>query len=206
MDKSTVYDLLVEILPPDRAERLCNRLYHAFGTTERIMRALCEDLMTVEGVDSAVASYFPLVCALASRRRCEGFGIGDTFSESAFVRYLSGIFLGTSVENVYLFSIGEADTVVGIDVIGRGSVNTSHVAVRLALETALRRNAREVIVAHNHPGGVCRPSMDDLRTTNALAAAFRSVGMRLRSHYIVAGDSFERIAESEIPSAESVIS
>lgn len=203
MDKSCIYDLLCEVVKPERAALLCDRLYHAFGTTERIMRVSAEDLLAIEGVDTSIVAYFQLVCALASRRRCEGFHLGDTFSESALVRYLSGVFLGVAVETVYLFSLDTSESVVGVDVLSRGSVNTSHVTIRLALETALRRGAREVIVAHNHPGGVSRPSMDDLRTTNALAAAFRSVGIRMRSHYIVAGDSFERITESEIPTAQS---
>ena len=162
------------------------------------MRARGEDLMAVEGIDAALAAYFPLVSALASRRRCEAFRIGDTFNEPAFVRYLSGVFLGIAVECVYLFSLDADDAVVGVDLLSSGSVNTSHITIRLALETALRRGAKEVIVAHNHPGGVSRPSMDDLRTTNALAAAFRSVGIRMRCHYIIAGDSYEKVAESEI--------
>lgn len=199
MDKSCIFSLLCELMTEERAALLCERLYHAFGTTERIMRASGEDLMTVDGVDAKLAAYFQLVCALASRRRCEDFRMGESFSESALVRYLSGAFLGMAVETVYIFSLDANNIVVGIDVLSRGSVNTSHITIRLALETALRRGASEVIIAHNHPGGVSRPSMDDLRTTNALSAAFRSVGIRMRSHYIVAGDSFERITESEIP-------
>jgi len=53
----------------------------------------------------------------------------------------------------------------------------------------LKDRAASVIVAHNHPSGDPRPSKEDIRTTQQLAAAGIVLGIPLRDHVIVAEKS-----------------
>jgi DNA repair protein RadC len=46
--------------------------------------------------------------------------------------------------------------------------------------------AAGVIVAHNHPSGDPRPSREDIKTTQQLAAAGVLLGIPVRDHIIVA--------------------
>lgn len=45
--------------------------------------------------------------------------------------------------------------------------------------------AASVVVVHNHPSGLARPSDEDIRTTQHLVAASQLLGIRLRDHVIL---------------------
>jgi DNA repair protein RadC len=87
------------------------------------------------------------------------------------------IFLG-----VYLDS---SHAVIAIEVLGVGTVNQCTASVREVIRVALRYNAVAVIIAHNHPSGVCEPSMTDVTFTRRLSDALRMLDMALLDHVIV---------------------
>jgi DNA repair protein RadC len=53
----------------------------------------------------------------------------------------------------------------------------------------LKDRAASVIVAHNHPSGMAEPSKEDIKTTQQLIAAGILLGIPVRDHIIVTGDS-----------------
>jgi DNA repair protein RadC len=59
-----------------------------------------------------------------------------------------------------------------------------------------RRNAASVMLAHNHPSGVCEPSDADLRLTTALVQALALVDVRVLDHFVVAGSQVHSFAEN----------
>ena len=67
-----------------------------------------------------------------------------------------------------------------------GSVNSAQFNVRIAVQQALRDNATQVAIAHNHPNGFCFPSEADICTTAHLAEVLAPLDIRLIEHMIVA--------------------
>jgi DNA repair protein RadC len=53
-------------------------------------------------------------------------------------------------------------------VVYRGSLNSSLIRISEVLRPAVRSNAAAIIVAHNHPSGVCDPSPEDVAVTRAI--------------------------------------
>jgi DNA repair protein RadC len=72
---------------------------------------------------------------------------------------------------------------------------------RQIAEIATECGAAEVILAHNHPGGVTDPSDADRMFTSDIRIALKSVGIKLTHHYIVAGfdvlDCMEEVRKYE---------
>ena len=58
------------------------------------------------------------------------------------------------------------------------------------LRPAVRAGASAVLLAHNHPSGDPRPSVEDIETTSALARAALSIGIQLVDHMIIGDNSF----------------
>ena len=56
------------------------------------------------------------------------------------------------------------------------------------METALNYNAHSVLLSHNHPGGTCAPSPEDIASTKTLQRLLNGVGILVLDHIIVAGD------------------
>ena len=69
----------------------------------------------------------------------------------------------------------------------RGTIDGASVHPREVVKEALRLNAAAVILAHNHPSGVCEPSQADQLITQRLREALALVDIRVLDHMIVAG-------------------
>ena len=76
----------------------------------------------------------------------------------------------------------------------RGTVDGASVYPREVVKQALADNAAAVIIAHNHPSGVCEPSQADIRITRDLKSALALVDIRLLDHVIV-GDEITCLTE-----------
>ena len=70
----------------------------------------------------------------------------------------------------------------------RGTIDGTSVYPREVVKEALTRNAAAVILAHNHPSGVCEPSQADERITRRLKDALQLIDVRLLDHLIIGGN------------------
>lgn len=67
-----------------------------------------------------------------------------------------------------------------------GTVNTANVDIRKIIETAIKCGASSIAIAHNHPSGDPRPSLEDIRFTRKLSSACKPISLNLIEHIIVA--------------------
>lgn len=81
------------------------------------------------------------------------------------------------------------------EVLFRGTLTQTSVYPREVVKRALSHNASAVIVAHNHPSGVCEPSQADRWLTDQLKQALGLVDVKVTDHIIVAGNTTLSFAE-----------
>lgn len=77
----------------------------------------------------------------------------------------------------------------------RGTIDGACVAPREVIKVALAHNAAAVILAHNHPSGVVRPSRADRQITTTIINALQLVQIRTLDHFIVGGVGIYSFAE-----------
>jgi DNA repair protein RadC len=84
---------------------------------------------------------------------------------------------------------------IAFDELFRGTIDGASVHPREVVKQALARNAAAVILAHNHPSGVCEPSQADELVTRRLREALQLVDIRVLDHMIVADNGCLSFAE-----------
>ncbi|MCP4596148.1 RadC family protein [Neptuniibacter sp.] len=77
----------------------------------------------------------------------------------------------------------------------RGTVNASHVHIRVIARKALEFNAAAVILAHNHPSGIAEPSSADQSITTNIKEALQIFDVRVLDHFIVSPGESCSLAE-----------
>ncbi|MCP3684808.1 MAG: DNA repair protein RadC [bacterium] len=77
----------------------------------------------------------------------------------------------------------------------RGTVNASHVHIRVIARKALELNAAAVILAHNHPSGIAEPSSADQTITTRIKDALQIFDVRVLDHFIVSPGQSCSLAE-----------
>ena len=87
--------------------------------------------------------------------------------------------------------LNNQNQVLSLEIMFRGTVNASAVYPREVAKVALAHNAAAVLFAHNHPGGITRPSQADERITSMLVEALGLFDIRVLDHFIYgAGPTF----------------
>ncbi|MGC8960339.1 MAG: JAB domain-containing protein [Chloroflexia bacterium] len=70
-------------------------------------------------------------------------------------------------------------------VVVQGAGNVAVVTPLDVLREAVRENAPKIILGHNHPSGDPTPSPEDVRTTENISRAARTIGVELLDHVVV---------------------
>lgn len=83
---------------------------------------------------------------------------------------------------------------IAVETMFRGTIDGAEVHPREVVKQALRHNAAAVIVAHNHPSGLCKHSAADYAVTGRLRSALAIVDVRLLDHILVAGTATTTVA------------
>ncbi|MFW5883286.1 MAG: JAB domain-containing protein [Verrucomicrobiota bacterium] len=93
-----------------------------------------------------------------------------------------------------VFEVGYLDSAYrllqnGVERLQEGTIDRAAVYPRRVVEAALRRGASGLVLAHNHPNGVCRPSEADFKLTDAIANAAAPLSIRVVEHLILTRDA-----------------
>lgn len=81
--------------------------------------------------------------------------------------------------------------------ITRGIVNQAIVYPREIIRQALLINATAIILIHNHPSGIPKPSSEDISVTRSVIDAGKGLGIRVHDHIIIGGGTGEHYSMLE---------
>ncbi|MEA3499103.1 MAG: JAB domain-containing protein, partial [Campylobacterota bacterium] len=79
-----------------------------------------------------------------------------------------------------------------------GTLNQSLVHPREVFAPAVENRCASIIVAHNHPSGVLKPSREDLLVTKRLKESGKLLGIELLDHVIIGKDGFIGLKDNDM--------
>lgn len=83
--------------------------------------------------------------------------------------------------------------VIGVENVAIGCLNACAWIPRDILKSAILANAAAIVICHNHPSGVLKPSPQDLKMTQKLVKAGEIVGIKVLDHLIISHEGFRSI-------------
>lgn len=168
---------------------LVARLLDSFGSLKAVLEARPEQLLKVDGMNRTRASLISLMIPIARVwQRCAS-DMPDRIGNSREAEnYCMSLLIGERLENFWVIALNAKCNVLGKRRISTGSLSEVSAYPRLVMETALNYNAHSVLLCHNHPGGTCAPSPEDISSTVQLQRLLNGVGILVLDHIIVAGD------------------
>jgi DNA repair protein RadC len=93
-------------------------------------------------------------------------------------------------EELRVVLLNTKNVVLRISTVYQGNVSSSLVRVGELFRDAVRLNATNVIVVHNHPSGDPTPSPDDLHLTAEALAAGRLLDIHVLDHLVIGHDAW----------------
>lgn len=87
-------------------------------------------------------------------------------------------------------SLDGGSRLIALRTITIGTLDTTLAHPREVFADAISDRAACVVVAHNHPSGSCKPSIQDITLTQQLAASGQLLGVPLRDHIILTKNAY----------------
>jgi DNA repair protein RadC len=142
--------------------------------------------LSFHGVGTAKA--VSIIAALElGRRRKESLQkerLRVTSSEVAF-EILRPLLSDIRHEEFYILLLDKSNHVLKVEQISKGGVDATIADGKIIFHLALSNLASGIILAHNHPSGNLKASMEDQKLTKKLAGFGQMVGIHILDHLII---------------------
>ena len=190
-------------VPGENAVEVGQRLLVNFDGLTGIHKAAFEEVCQQKGIGPAKAAQIKAAIELGFRMAREESGeqpaIHSPSEAASLVMYeMSAL----EQEELRVIVLDTRNHVLRMDTIYNGSLNSSQVRIGELFKTAIQRNARSIIVVHNHPSGDPTPSPDDIAITRAIVQAGKLLDVDVIDHLVIGGGRFVSLKERDWASAE----
>lgn len=100
-------------------------------------------------------------------------------------------------EQFVVVLLNNKNKVIGTEVVSEGSLSSSIVHPREVFAPALLHHAAAIMVAHNHPSGDPKPSIEDEEVTRQLLRSGKVLGIPMIDHVIIGDGNYYSFLENE---------
>ena len=100
-------------------------------------------------------------------------------------------------EQFVVILLNNKNKVIGTEVVSEGSLSSSIVHPREVYAPAILHLAAAIVVAHNHPSGDPKPSIEDEEITRQLLRSGKVLGIPMIDHVIIGDGNYYSFLENE---------
>ena len=175
---------------------LSRKLLKDFGGLRGLFKASDEQLRQIKGLGTAK------IATLRSIREISERWLKERAQQGKFVEcskdvleMLAHRFRDLQQEIFSVIFLDTKHSVVAIEDLFRGTINTASVFPREVVKRALALGAAAIVAVHNHPSGNPEPSAEDRRVTEDLKKACQLMDITLLDHIVVGNNGHFSFAD-----------
>ena len=178
-------------IPRKDVKPIAYDLLKKFGSLEKVFAASFEELCAVEQMGKSSAMFFCLLREMDQRIRMQRQGKRPVLSGTDEAgAYAVELMRGRKNEAFYAFLLDAQNRLIQAQLLSEGTPDATAVYSRDVVSAALNFGAVYVILAHNHPGGSLKPSIEDLELTDKIEKALKVIGIECLEHIIATDDGY----------------
>ena len=165
--------------------KVCNnRLSH-------LSQMSVEELTDFKGIGPAKAVTIKAAAEIARRRSLEtSFDVVKITNAEIAYNIMQPIMRDLDHEEFWAMLLNNNSRLKKKVKLSSGGITSTAVDIRLLMKEALLVNATQIIICHNHPSGLLRPSADDIHLTEKVKTASNTLGIHLIDHIIVTDGNY----------------
>ncbi len=188
--------ILFYAIPYRDTNELAYRLLEEFGSLSGVLEADYYDLQKVDGVGKNAASFLTLLPFAFRRYQKDKYSAKILLETTESLgKYAMDLFIGRVYEAFYLLCLDSQNKLNRAALIQEGTINEVTVYPRIMVEIALRHKAKTVVLVHNHPSGLLRPTAEDMTLTWKMIDVMRDINITVADHIIVGNGKYYSFSE-----------
>lgn len=150
-----------------------------------------EELIKIKGIGKVKAIQIKATCELASRMNSIDNYKNITINKPSDVANI--LFEKMRFEKQEMLKVvilGNKNKLLKIKDIAKGCGNFVKASIKDVLNEAVKVQAMQIILVHNHPSGDVTPSKNDIEFTREVKKASTILGINLIDHIIIGGNNY----------------
>ncbi|MBO4554278.1 MAG: DNA repair protein RadC [Clostridia bacterium] len=189
--------LLYAFIPRKNTNDIAHALIEKFGSLSGVLNADAKALLEVDGMTKNAAIFLATLPEISRAYLKEINTNKMSLSGRGVVReFLGSKLYGLPYEQVVAVALDSKDGFIALEKIAKGDGSSVKIEVREIVDFALKHNAVNIVLAHNHPSGQTSPSQADVDLTAEVAYTLGTIGVNLEDHLIFCGSKFYSFADS----------
>ena len=187
--------LLTYAIPRRDVKPLARMLLQRFGSIDKVFDATEYELKSVPGIGDNAAGLILLIKALGARCLERKISHADIFeNQTAVVDFLRMKVGGSGKETLVVLYLDSRHRLLAYTCTP-GTVNRVAVFWREIMEQCIFHRATAIILAHNHPSGLCLPSPEDVALSRKIRDAAAASDIELVDHLLVTPADFRSLKQ-----------
>lgn len=179
--------LMFQAIPVKDTNDMAHELIEKCGGFTNVFYADKNEIMEVDGVGPKTAEYLSMLGEFVRYYNNviydkDSFVLDSNTSE----QYFRDLFAGHNRECFFIICLDPQSRILNCERVFEGSFESMDVDIAKIMRIAVRCDASHVVLAHNHPSGIAKPSNADIVSTQAVERALLMGGVKLLDHIIVA--------------------
>lgn len=178
--------LLSYALPRRDVKPLAKQLLQKYDSLGKLIDTPVDELAKIKGLGNNSALLLKLVKDLAIRYLEQDIQSEDIMNTPGKIANFARARLGgMNVEAMMVLFLNTQNTLIDHEIISEGTLDQVNVYPAEIARKALLYHAKSIILCHNHPGGLVRPSEEDIALTRQLRDILRTINIFVLDHIIV---------------------
>jgi len=156
-----------------------------------------EELMLIKGIGKAKAIQLKAIAEI--HRRLLKYKAKEKIyirKPESIAKYFSGEMENLKNETFRALLLDTKLGIISDELIGTGIIDRLLITPREVFKQAILKCAKSMVLVHNHPSGVAKPSSNDLELTKRLIVCGRILDIKIEDHVIIGKDEYYSIREN----------
>ncbi|MCH9753989.1 MAG: DNA repair protein RadC [Alphaproteobacteria bacterium] len=190
-DYELVELVLFYSIPRKDVKPLAKKLIKQFGNVGNVVNAPIQKLDQIPGVGKSTIVLLKLLQSIireVSKEQITDKPVINSWDQ--LIIYLRANIGYKTTENFHTLFLNSKNILIEDETHDHGTVNSIGVYPRELVKSALYHDASSVILVHNHPSGITKPSKADISLTDEILKALDAVGITLIDHVIISKNSY----------------
>lgn len=184
--------LLTMSIPRRDVKPLAKQLIKKFGSFAGVVNAQDNELLEISGIKETSLALLKAIKEGAIRMQWQNLNASDTpliNNWDLMVDYCRMKMSHKQVEEFMIIYLNSKLYLIGEEIQQRGTLNQVAIHPREVIKSAMDKGASAIILVHNHPSGIVKPSRADIEITKNLVQAGSVVDVNVLDHLIISKDN-----------------
>ncbi|KJV56559.1 DNA repair RadC family protein [Orientia chuto str. Dubai] len=183
--------LLFHSIKRQDVKPIAKDLLKQFTTLTNVIYAEKDKLMSIPMVSNSVCIPIFLVKEFIHRILAQKVMNQHILSSwSSLLEYLKMTIGKAKIEQFRILFLNKKNIVIADELHGTGTVDQTPVYPREIVKRALFHEASAIILVHNHPSGIPKPSAIDIEITQKIVEACKTFSIVVHDHVIICSNDF----------------